>query len=564
MGIRNRITAYFDNISIFKKLMVSFLLLALLPVICIGAISYMLTYHTMYIDVARSVDINQSRIADTLGERLSQMDQFLSEAIYSREFQQLAMGYDSGLVDFSALEEACREMMTGAELSLKIQEAVYTPSPYSGSGHLERAGPAAYQICVTQHGSSLRFAKRVCNLYTEQIMGELTISVSLFSFLDEYLQMDKEEYGLLLYDRQDQEVFSNWHIAADTGHPTADYLKHQTGSVCTVNGVRYITARESFPLAGWELYCLVPQRLVQSQVDTILWTTVSTVLVCAVTIVLLSLFVSYTMTYRLNIMVSRVKNYRVDDLRLNHRHDLGGDEIGQLAVFFDHMEHRNAVLIQEVYESKLEQKEAELKALQAQINPHFLYNCLDNINIRSLVLGDTQISNVVTMLADFYRTSLNKGRSTTTVGNEIKNVTTYLSLLTALGGKFRVEYDIDPDVTHYTMISLTLQPIVENAYQHGAFYIGAEGYIRLRIQKRQQRLYLSVFNNGSRITREQARKALEQKGKGYGLKNVNTRIQLFFGKEYGVDIAAVEGGTECVVTIPAWPYEPEEEADEPD
>lgn len=560
MGLK-KIVAYIDNISIFKKLMGSFLLLALLPVCCIGFLSYMRVSRVMYNDISRSIAMNQERISTTLNDRLSRVDLFLSEAIYDRDFQQLAIGLDNRLVTTSALEEACREIVSESDFFLKLKAAAYIPSVYSGTGHLQNATPESYRMRLSQSGDDLVFTKAVCNLYTEQILGELTLRVSLFSFLDESLQMDKEEYGLLLFDGENHEVFSNWNISGDTGHPTAEFLKNQSGSLCTVNGVRYIMSKEGFPAVGWELYFLVPQRLVQSQVNAILWTTLSTLLICTVTIVLLSLFVSYTMTYRLHIMINRVKNYRVNDTSLTNPHDLGGDEIGQLAAFFDRMEERNAVLIQEVYESKLEQKEAELRALQAQIDPHFLYNCLDNINIRALVLGDTQISDVVTRLADFYRTSLNKGQSTTTIRNELKNVSTYLSLLRTLGGKFQVEYDIDPDVSDYTMISLTLQPIVENAYQHGVFYIGAEGRIRLRVKRQEQCLQISVFNNGSSITPEQARIALEQDGRGYGLKNVNTRLQLFFGKEYGVRIGAVEGGTECVVTIPAIPYIREEETE---
>ena len=463
MKIKQRIMNYLDNITIFKKLMLSLLILVLIPVICFGAISYMLTYRAMYRNISRSIDINQQRIAETLNTHLNMIDSFLSEEIYKRDFQQLVRGFDSGLVTFAAVEEACAGIVAEANLFLRVDDAVYVPSPYCGTAHLETATAEDYRIRATKQGDRFFFTKEVCNLYTEQILGELTISISLFSFLSEYLQMDKEEYGFLLFDKEDNEIFANWNIAMNTGKPTAQYMKNQADSFCTFNGAQYIVSRESFPAVGWELYCFVPQRLVQTQVNAILLTTITIVIVCAVTVVLLSLLVAYSMTYRLNIMVNRMKEYRIDGVQLKTAHDLGGDEIGQLAVFFDRMERRNAMLVQEIYESKLEQKEMELRALQSQIKPHFLYNCLDNINIRALMLGDEQISNVVTMLADFYRTSLNKGQRATTVGNEIKNVKTYLSLLRAMDGKFRVEYNIDADVEQYTLISLALQPIVENA-----------------------------------------------------------------------------------------------------
>ena len=561
---RMRMAAWLNNISIFKKLMLSFLVLSLIPIVCIGVISYTLTYRTMHRDLSSSITINQQRIAETINGQLTDIDGFLSEKIYDRQFQQQVRAHAGGMVTDAAVQQSCAQIVADANLPIRVTDAVYIPARRDDSVPLRPSTSEDYRLSVSRQEETLYFTKAVCNLYTEQVLGELRISVSLLSFLDEYLQMDREEYGFLLFDEQGNKVFANWNITVDTGRPTAAFMANQPTGSCTVNGERYITAREDFPVAGWVLYCFVPQRLLQTQVNAILLTTVTTVLICSVAVLLLSLFVAYSMTVRLNVMVGRMKTYRVDDTQMPVRDDLGGDEIGQLSEFFDLMSQRNARLIEEVYKSKLEQQEMEQRALQAQIKPHFLYNCLDNINIRALMLGDDQISNVVTMLADFYRTSLNKGRSATSVSNEIKNVKSYLSLLTAMGGKLRVEYDIDKQTEPYTLISLTLQPIVENAYQQGAFHLGADGLIRLSIKKREQELVISVFNNGSPITKEEAQKALAHKGKGYGLKNVNTRIQLFFGKEYGVKIGAVEGGTECVVTIPAILYQGEDRgADEP-
>lgn len=558
MKDRLRAAAWLNNISIFKKLMLSFLVLSLIPIVCIGVISYTLTYRTMHRDLSRSITINQQRIAETINGHLTAIDVFLSEKIYDRQFQQQVRAYAGGLVTDAAMQQSCSQIAADANLFLRVTDAVYIPAERGAAVPLRPSTKEDYRLSVNRQGDTLYFSKAVCNLYTEQVLGELKISISLLSFLDEYLQMDREEYGFLLFDEQGEEVFVNWNITVDTGRPTAAFMANQPSGACTVNGETYITAREDFPMAGWVLYCFIPQRLLQTQVNAILLTTVTTVLVCIVAVLLLSLSVAYSMTYRLNVIVGRMKTYRVDDAQHPVQDDLGGDEIGQLSEFFDRMSQRNTRLIEEVYKSKLEQQEMEQRALQAQIKPHFLYNCLDNINIRALMLGDSQISDVVTMLANFYRTSLNKGQSATSVGNEIKNVKSYLSLLTAMGGKFRVEYDIDEQTKPYTLISLTLQPLVENAYQHGAFHMGAEGLIRLSIQKVEQNLVISVFNNGSQITKEEAEKALAHKGKGYGLKNVNTRIQLFFGKEYGVKIGAVEGGTECVVTIPAIFYQGEE------
>lgn len=135
---------------------------------------------------------------------------------------------------------------------------------------------------------------------------------------------------------------------------------------------------------------------------------------------------------------------------------------------FDHMVSRISTLITEVYEGRIHQKEYEMRALRAQINPHFLYNSLSLINWKAIESGQEDISRITLELSNYYRTSLNKGRNTLTLEQELSNVRSYLQIQQLMhDGDFDVEIDVAAEILQYESLNLILQPLVENAIDHG-------------------------------------------------------------------------------------------------
>ena len=179
---------------------------------------------------------------------------------------------------------------------------------------------------------------------------------------------------------------------------------------------------------------------------------------------------------------------------------------------------------------------AELKALQAQITPHFLYNTLSLINGMAIQSGELSISRLTKNISNFYRTVLNDGRNVTTVRGEIDNTRTYISIQLVMHNEsFDVEYDLMPEIFDFEMINLVLQPLVENAIEHGLDQIrNRRGLLRITGRVEDECLEFTVHNTGPSVSAERFQKILRTDSSRYGLKNVNERIKIMCGDDYGL------------------------------
>lgn len=229
------------------------------------------------------------------------------------------------------------------------------------------------------------------------------------------------------------------------------------------------------------------------------------------------------------------------------------DEIGDLIRGFGSMLDEENALIKENYENKLALRKAEMKALQAQINPHFLYNSLSLINWKAIEVGADDISDITLALSNFYRTSLNRGRNVLTVEKEIENVRSYIAIQTYMhDGSFDTVIDVDEDILPYETLNLILQPLVENAIDHGIdMKEDGRGFIKIIGRQTADTIVLMVEDDGVGMDEETAARITTFKSHGYGLANVNERIRLFYGEQYGVVVKSEIGkGTTCTITIP--------------
>ncbi|MEE3393398.1 MAG: sensor histidine kinase [Lachnospiraceae bacterium] len=229
------------------------------------------------------------------------------------------------------------------------------------------------------------------------------------------------------------------------------------------------------------------------------------------------------------------------------------DEIGSLIRGFGSMLTEINQLIRENYESKLALRMAEMKALQAQINPHFLYNSLSLINWKAIEAGADDISSITLALSSFYRTSLNHGRNVLTVEKELENVRSYIKIQEYMHDfSFDTEFDVDKDIYPYEMLNLLLQPLIENAIDHGIdLKEDGRGCIRVKGCQAGDTIQLTVEDNGVGMDEKTQSTILTYKSHGYGVQNINQRIQLFYGEPYSLKIESKPGeGTRCIVTIP--------------
>ncbi|MDO5782808.1 MAG: sensor histidine kinase [Eubacteriales bacterium] len=322
-------------------------------------------------------------------------------------------------------------------------------------------------------------------------------------------------------------------------------------------GEKYLVTRTDMKTTGWTLVSMVPYKSVMAETMAI-----SGVMILAVVI---TLIVTLLLLNRILTGVvkplKKLEKYmvQVNPDNMDQRMEiLTDDEIGHLSMKFNQMMDRIRNLKEQVIEEQEDKRKYELQALQAQINPHFLYNTLDSI----IWMAETNDSNIVAMteaLAKLFRISLNKGNEEISLERELEHVKNYLIIQSMrYADKFTYEILVEPGVERCRTIKLILQPIVENCIYHGIKKKRGTGKITIRAYRREQDLIIEVSDDGCGMPEEICRKILSDEiesenisGSGIGVKNVNERIQLRFGKKYGLSYSSEEGvGTTVTYVLP--------------
>lgn len=237
-------------------------------------------------------------------------------------------------------------------------------------------------------------------------------------------------------------------------------------------------------------------------------------------------------------------------------HLTGTDELGVLGRAFNEMtaqirrsitalEEKNALLV----ETQEQKRAAEMRVLQAQINPHFLYNTLDSIYWYSLSDRQKDIGNVVQRLAKMLRIALSKGSEYIPVEREIQHVTNYLEIeSTIYQGRFTYEVEADPAVMDCTVLKILLQPLAENSITHGFANMEHGGHIRVRVGQEADDLVMSVTDNGCGFPQEERTDAHTSEYSGFALKNLESRLKLHYGGDAKVCVTSIPT-EETTVTI---------------
>ena len=242
----------------------------------------------------------------------------------------------------------------------------------------------------------------------------------------------------------------------------------------------------------------------------------------------------------------------------NYIENDSSDEVGELIDNYNYMISKMSVLIDEQYKLGKEVKNAELKALQSQINPHFLYNTLDMINWMAQKNMNKEISIAVKNLAKFYKLSLNKGKDIVTIKDEVEHSKLYVNLQNMrYDNRITLITKLDESLMNCSIPKITFQPIIENSINHGILGRGMEnGSILISGYISQNNLIIQISDDGIGIEKEVLplilkENNLQTKGSGYGLKNINQRIKLLYGESYGLSFTSNYGfGTTVEITLP--------------
>lgn len=319
-----------------------------------------------------------------------------------------------------------------------------------------------------------------------------------------------------------------------------------------------ILACQKLPNSDWTLVSITPFSEITAVGKELQNQMLLMFLLISTAAYILAYVISSSITKNISLLLKNIRLLKKGDFNIEIT-TKSNDEIGELIENFNSMSARLKFLVDEQYRIGLEAKNAELLALQAQINPHFLYNTLDMINWSAINNNVPEISDTVQTLSRFYKLSLSKGSNIIPIRNEIEHVKMYMEIQNMrFENIFDFQVHIDEEVYQYTTIKIILQPIVENSVLHGILQKDdRSGLILITGHVSEGVITLKVQDNGIGIKPEKLKTILTHESNtngthGYGVRNINERIKLFYGEQYGLEYNSVPGkGTTVIIRIPA-------------
>lgn len=415
-------------------------------------------------------------------------------------------------------------------------------------------------ISSVQKGQSITLARKVRGLRSMDYKGVLAIEIKSTELSTLWKGIDLGPQGLFhIEDRQGEVVYHT--DSSKIGQKLSSQAKRELPEGKAVSFISKEAGEERFTIArhssytNWDLQISIPMKDLRQPIigirTNIIW-------IGSVTLIL-GLLIAYRFSYSITTPIQKLRRGMKQAEKGDWtRIPLNGkqDEVDELVVSYNSMVNKLSDLIEQVYtaestkrEAELERQKAELQALQLQINPHFLYNTLETIVCFPAVQDSDEVSEIVKNMAYMLRYAVQTSLEEITVVNELKHVLNYMAILKHRFGKeFEIDVEIPPDYLLKKMVRLTLQPIIENVFQH-AFFEGIEDKHRIEIRTEETESFfvVSVKDNGSGMSEStllQLRSRLETKkltevkeGKGgIGVLNVHRRIQLVFGDAYGLEI----------------------------
>lgn len=265
---------------------------------------------------------------------------------------------------------------------------------------------------------------------------------------------------------------------------------------------------------------------------------------------------SRTVTRPVRRLVASMQKFEKQAETFEYKADMSNvAEFQTLSTSFEHMVLMIQSLVEKVHNEEIVLRKTELKALQAQINPHFLYNTLDSIQWMCEQDNSKDAVKMVSALAKLFRISISHGNEFIAISDELKHAESYLIIQSyRYKNQFTYSFDVDKSVLDCMCNKITIQPFIENAIYHGLDRMVDEGEIKIIVERRGKDIAIIVKDNGLGMTEEQC-KAVLQKGrsdsKGIGVKNVDDRLKIYFGEEYGITIdSELDVGTTVTIKIP--------------
>ncbi|WP_379130716.1 sensor histidine kinase [Paenibacillus sp. sgz500958] len=601
MARRIRPLSRYRHLPLQFKLLFWFIPLLLLTIAAMGWSSYMISSQQVVDKMKQSQDHLTKKTAEQIDEMVIDMVSFSNTLFLDEGVQRLLAfpeaqnGPDVVFKTVTNLMVAGNSIQSIILYSLKEQNKGAEPFAANQAGltaamkladfrktpcyidAITAAGSSTFKVTgqtdgifVGEHYHKIVLCRVIKNIYTLEPAGIAVVGVDASKVASQYLDNTQDNVDMFVLDRDGLIITASnqdWIGKKDIDLPYFVDSDRAVGTkerlVSNIDHDQWIVSYLQSPTTGWYVVVVHSKAQLVKELGQILQVTVTIAFICLALSVMVTWLAALAITKPVKKLSRSMRRLQTGDFSQRVFFE-GNDEIGLLGHGYNLMVQRIDSLIKDVYASRLKQKEAELKTLQAQIRPHFLYNTLNTICWEAEKKGDKEIADMVYSLSQVFRLSLNDGRDSYTLAQEMELVTNYLFLQkNRFRGRFQFEISLEEGVRDYIVPKLLLQPLAENAVIHGMEPLHENGgFIAVHAYRRDRRIMLEVQDNGIGIEPDKLREIQQNLAKpdkldvqegvgrpGFALANVKERLELYF-TEASFEIESTQGtGTRIIIQI---------------
>lgn len=578
LSIKNRAILYYNTLTIRKKL---FLILTIL-VLLISMLSFLLLQISYKVyddelinDSSEILNIYSTNIENELRkvERLT-FDVLTSPALKNnlRTINKKESSYEKNLAIESMMDFFRNQSQTEKYISsisyVDINDNMYTVGnsviTFENDVQKEimrRAGEVpGKSVWIEPQGKDKDFilVRKIRDFNSLEILGTVIIRINSTELVNWLSSMTPQyKANLLIVDDNKNIIYKSSKIKTDKIDKVIENVK--SNKILTIDNDKFLLNKAVSEYTNWSYVYLMSYDNIFKNITFLR----SIMIICFIIIFSFVVFIGHkfsdSITNPIIILSEKMKSvqkgyFEIKDINMIPEEKC--DEVGHLNNDFILMINKINELINESYLKQILVKETQLKALQAQINPHFLYNTLESINWLAIANNQNDISLMVISLGNLLRSSISNKESIITLEEELKLLNDYINIQKIRFDK-RLEFhcDVDEYVQKFYILKLTLQPIVENSIKYGLETLTGVCKITITSERREEYFQIIIKDNGQGIPKATIdaikQKTNISKGTGIGLANIDDRIKLFYGNDFGLEIESMENeGTIVKVTIP--------------
>lgn len=585
-----------NNLPIRYKLISHFLIISIIPIICLGLLFNWTVERVLEEQVEKNTLQLIAKVNKTFEFYISNMQSITYSIGFNENIQNfLNVGdrdehyftndYDIQrfLRNFTTLSPEVAGILVVNSKGDYISNEFYAPSvrDLTESSWYKEAvenkgifkiigqpnGRNLYSLVNYQNDEVVSVVRAIVDPYTQEVLGVILIDLKLRVIAEALVDVRLGKTGyLMVVDDQGQNIYQPNDPLIKT--IPSEWVAEKTSGTFSKNvdeeQLQFIFQRS--PFTDWITIGVFPSEETIFELHEIQFYLVTFIYLLMIFGIHISYFLSNSISRPIVQLMEFMRRAESGKLEVRYR-EKRNDEIGMLGRSFNKMLSQINQLIHLGRRHEKEKREAEFRSLQANINPHFLYNTLDTIQWMARKKKANDIAEVVESLANLFRIGLSKGRDMISLEEELNHIRSYLMIQkTRYRDKLNYQINVDESVRDLYVIKFILQPIIENAIYHGIKERRGSGHIAVSAQRKEGKLLIIIKDDGagmSELVLQEMQQALheavtrtEDKGenrdkKGYGMLNVQARIELAFGNDYGMHISSKEKfGTTVEILLP--------------